>query len=81
MPKTEDAAYKLYDLALSAALRSADGKAKVFSDKELLALEIADNTDALMRLCQQLIDQHLFRLLMLDNKINYALRSKDVAQK
>lgn len=81
MDKVEDQGDALFEAALLVALRSAEGKAKVFSADELLSLNVVDKKDTLMGICQGLANAHLMRFLHLDGKVHFSLRSKDDASK
>jgi len=72
---------KLYDLALAKALESEEGQGKAFSSEELVSLGIVENNDKLMPVCQNLADSQLLRFLNFENKIHFALRTRDSAEK
>lgn len=79
--KLEEQSADLYDRCSTAALRSKEGRAKVFSQDELLGMGIVDNAAALLGLAQDLMDGQLFRLMQMEGKICYALRTKEDAAK
>ena len=79
--KMEDASSELYERCTSAALRSPEGRAKIFSQDELLKMGVADTPQALLELVQGLMDSQLVRLMQMEGKICYALRTKDDATK
>ena len=79
--KMEGASSELYERCTSAALRSPEGRAKIFSQDELLKMGVADTPQALLELVQGLMDSQLVRLMQMEGKICYALRTKDDATK
>ncbi|KAF2151676.1 RNA polymerase Rpc34 [Myriangium duriaei CBS 260.36] len=81
MSKLEEQSEELYQKALVAAVASTEGKAKIFTSEELIALGVVGKVEDLMGLVQGLLNDQLIRLLHLDHKVLYALRSRDVAEK
>ena len=81
MSKVEDSCDELYQKALQTAIGSSEGKSKIFTTEELLALGVVTKTEDLMGLIQSLLNQQLVRLLQLDHKVLYALRTRDIAEK
>lgn len=84
--KAEDAAERLYDEASKIALMSRpddnnNGAPKIFSQHELLALDIAHNTADLMQLCTQLYGLKLVRYITKEGKLCFQLRSRMIASK
>ncbi|KAK8198661.1 34-kDa subunit of RNA polymerase III (C) [Zalaria obscura] len=81
MTVVEDQGATLYEKCLATALSSPEGKAKLFYQEELIAFGIVDNVADLMGLCQGLMHAQLLRLMQLDNKTCFALRTKEIANK
>jgi DNA-directed RNA polymerase III subunit RPC6 len=79
--KLEDASSDLYERCTNAALSSPEGRAKIFGQDELLKMGVVDSAQALLELLQGLMDAQLVRLMQMDGKICYALRTKDDATK
>lgn len=79
--KLEDSSYELYERCTTAALSSPEGRAKIFGQDELLKMGVVDSAQALLELLQGLMDAQLVRLMQMDGKICYALRTKDDAAK
>lgn len=79
--KMEDQSMELYERCSTAGLRSKEGRAKVFSQDELLAMGVVETSAALLGLAQDLMDSQLFRLMQMDGKICYALRTREDATK
>lgn len=77
--KLEEASEALYEAAMTAAVQSDEGKAKTFTQDELIDLGVVDNKSKLMPLVQSLSDSRLMRFLNLDGRPQFALRTKDVA--
>ena len=77
--KLEEASEALYQAALMAAVTSDEGKAKTFTQDELIDLGVVDNKNKLMPLVQSLADSRLIRFLNLDGRPQFALRTKEVA--
>lgn len=81
MPKLEEQCDDLYQKALAAAVASAEGKTKIFTTEELLGVGVVNKTEDLMPLIQELVNSQLVRLLHLDHKVLYALRTREIADK
>lgn len=79
--KLEDSSSELYERCTNAALSSPEGRAKIFGQDELLKMGVVDSAQALLELLQGLMDAQLVRLMQMDGKICYALRTKDDATK
>ena len=79
--KLEEQSAELYERCTSAALRSPEGRAKIFGQDELLKMGVVETPQALLELMQGLIDTQMVRLMQLEGKICYALRTKDDATK
>ena len=79
--KVEDQSAELYERCTAEALRSPEGRAKIFGQDELLKMGVVDTPQALLELMQGLMDSQLVRLMQMDGKICYALRTKDDAYK
>jgi DNA-directed RNA polymerase III subunit RPC6 len=79
--KLEDASSDLYERCTNAALSSPEGRAKIFGQDELLKMGVVDSAQALLELLQGLMDAQLVRLMQMEGKICYALRTKDDATK
>ncbi|GAB7356418.1 hypothetical protein MBLNU459_g7190t1 [Dothideomycetes sp. NU459] len=79
--KLEEQSAELYDRCSTAALRSKEGRAKIFTQDELLNMGVVDGAQALMGLVQGLMDSQLIRLMQMEGKICYTLRAKDDAAK
>lgn len=79
--KLEDASSDLYERCTNAALGSPEGRAKIFGQDELLKMGVVDSAQALLELLQGLMDAQLVRLMQMEGKICYALRTKDDATK
>jgi DNA-directed RNA polymerase III subunit RPC6 len=79
--KIEDASSSLYERCTASALSSPEGRAKIFGQDELLKMGVVDTPQALLELLQGLMDAQLIRLMQMEGKICYALRTKDDAAK
>lgn len=79
--KLEDQSSELYERCTSAALRSPEGRAKIFGQDELLKMGVVDTAQGLLELMQGLMDAQLVRLMQIEGKICYALRGKEDAMK
>ena len=80
-PKLEEGAEHLYDKCYTTSRQSAEGLTKIFSQDELIGFGIVQNVAQLMPLVQGLMDAQLFRVLMLEGKVCYAVRPRDDAIK
>lgn len=79
--KLEGSSSELYERCTNAALSSPEGRAKIFGQDELLKMGVVDSAQALLELVQGLMDAQLIRLMQMEGKICYALRTKDDAAK
>ncbi|KAG9529909.1 RNA polymerase Rpc34, partial [Aureobasidium melanogenum] len=79
--KLEESSSELYERCTNAALSSPEGRAKIFGQDELLKMGVVDSAQALLELVQGLMDAQLIRLMQMEGKICYALRTKDDAAK
>lgn len=81
MSKVEDQGETLYERCLTSALSSPEGKAKLFYQDEMLTFGVASTPGDLMAICQGLMNAQLMRLMSMEGKTCWALRTKDVANK
>lgn len=72
---------ELYQKALLAAVASAEGKTKIFTQEELLALGTLTEKGDLLLVLQSLADDKLVRLLHLEGKVLCSLRTRELAEK
>lgn len=79
--KLEPGSDELYEKCYTTSRQSAEGLTKIFSQDELLGFGIVENGPQLMPIVQGLMDAQLFRVLILEGKICYAVRPRDDALK
>ncbi|KAF2221252.1 RNA polymerase Rpc34 [Elsinoe ampelina] len=79
--KLEEQSEALYEQMTIASNASDEGKAKNFTQEELMNTGIAPDKDTLMLLLQNLSNSYLVRFLGLEGKTVFALRTRVVAEK
>ncbi|TKX23370.1 putative RNA polymerase Rpc34 subunit [Elsinoe australis] len=80
-PKLEEQCEALYEQMTIRSNASPEGKAKTFTQTELLDLGIVKKEEDLMGLLQGLADKQLVRFMSIGPQTVFALRARDVAQK
>ncbi|KAF2186651.1 DNA-directed RNA polymeras-like protein III subunit Rpc34 [Zopfia rhizophila CBS 207.26] len=67
------------DILYNKCAQAPDGT--VFYQRDFVNMHVAENTTALMRLLQELVDSHLMKTMMWENQPCWKLRSRDEAAK